>query len=229
MLRRTITALSLLTLAAAPLAAQMKDHDMKGMKHDPDKKMAGGALPKGWMGRTDSKSAKLEEAKFAEMGKGFHVMSGPAAIYWNDANKVAGPFTASATFQQMKAPTHPEAYGLVFLGSKLNTPEVNYAYFLVRGDGKFMVNHRASEKSSDVHKIVEWTENAAIKKQDAKGVAVNTLTVDAGKDSIRLKVNGVQVHALGGDHFGNLAGNVGLRVNHNLDVHVSDFTVTPKK
>ena len=227
MLRRTLTALSLLSLAAAPLAAQMKDHDMKGMKHDPDKKMAGGALPKGWMGRTDSKSAKLEDAKFSVMGKGFHVMSGPAAIYWTDANKVSGPFTASATFQQMKAPSHPEAYGLIFQGSKLDGDDQNYAYFLVRGDGKFLVNHRAG---SEVHKIVDWTENATIKKQDAKGMATNTLTVDASRpDSVRLKVNGVQVHALGGDHFGSVAGNVGLRVNHNLDVHVSDFTVTPKK
>jgi hypothetical protein len=219
MFRRSITALSLLTIAAAPLAAQMKAKD-----HDPDKKVEGGALPAGWMGRAD-RNAKLD-AKFVTMGTGYHVTSGPAAIYWSDKQKVAGPFTASATFKQTKKPTHPEAYGLVFMGSKLNAADQSYAYFLIRGDGKFLINHRAGE---EVHKIVDWTENAAIKKEDGTGVATNTLTVDAGKDSIRLKVNGVQVHALGGSHFGSVAGNVGLRVNHNLDVHISDFTVTPKK
>ena len=227
MIRRSLAALSLLALAAAPLAAQMKDHDMKAMKGDPDKKVAGGALPPGWMGRTDNKNAKLEDAKFAKMGTGWHVTSGPAAIYWNQNHKVAGPFTASAKFTQTKKPSHPEAYGLLFMGSKLDAPDQSYAYFLVRGDGKFMINHRAG---ADVHKIVEWTEHAAVAKEDGKGVATNILTVDASRpDSIRLKVNGKQVHALGGSHFGSVAGNVGLRVNHNLDVHVQDFTVTPKK
>ncbi|MEO7454935.1 MAG: hypothetical protein ABIY52_01640 [Gemmatimonadaceae bacterium] len=224
MFRRSITALSLIALSAAPLAAQMKDHDMKG--HDPDNKVVGGKLPTGWMGRAD-KGGKVEETKFAAMGKGWHVTTGPAAIYWSGAQKAAGPFTASATFQQTKAPSHPEAYGMIFQGNNLSADNVSYAYFLVRGDGKFMVNHRAG---GDVHKIVEWTDNAAIKKQDAKGVATNTLTVDASRpDSVRLKVNGVQVHALDVAHFGNVAGNVGLRVNHNLDVHVSDFVVTPRK
>ena len=48
-------------------------------------------------------------------------------------------------------------------------------------------------------------------------------------DSIRLLVNGVQVHALEGAHVGSTDGFVGLRVNHNLDVHISDFAVTLKK
>jgi hypothetical protein len=221
MFRRSITTMSLLVLASAPLAAQAKP-----MNHDPDKKVAGGALPAGWMGRTDKPDDKISDAKFVTMGPGYHVTSGPAAIYWSDKSKASGAFTASATFKQTKNPTHPEAYGLVFQGSKLDKPDVSYVYFLVRGDGKFMVNHRAGEA---VHKIVEWTDNAAVHKSDAAGVATNTLSVDATKpDSIRLLVNGTQVHALGG-HVGSADGIVGLRVNHNLDVHISDFAVTPKK
>jgi hypothetical protein len=42
-------------------------------------------------------------------------------------------------------------------------------------------------------------------------------------------VNGVQVAALPGSHVGSTDGYVGLRVNHNLDVHISDFVVSPKK
>jgi len=100
MLRRSYTALSLLLLAAAPLSAQMA-----GMKdHDPDKKADGGALPAGWAGRTDRDNAKLSDAKFVTMGSGYHITSGPAAIYWNSANRVTGPFTATATITQTKAP-----------------------------------------------------------------------------------------------------------------------------
>ena len=135
-------------------------------------------------------------------------------------------FSASATIQQTKNPTHPEAYGMFFTGNKLNTPDQTYYYFLVRGDGKVLVNHRAGK---DVHKIMDWTDNAAVHKADAKGVAANTLSVDATKtDSVRLLVNGVQVAALPGAHAGSTDGYVGLRVNHNLDVHISDFVVTPK-
>jgi len=100
-------------------------------------------------------------------------------------------------------------------------------YLLVRGDGKILLNHRAG---AEVHKIIDWTDNAAVHKADANGVASNTLRIDATKpDSVRLLVNGVQVAALPGAHAGSTDGYVGLRVNHNLDVHISDFVVTPKK
>ena len=217
MFRRSVFALTLLC-AAMPLSAQMKHED-----HDA-KVEGAGALPAGWSSRSDE-GGKVEGVKFITMGSGWHVTSGPAAIYWNDKT-TKGPFTASATIRQTKAPTHPEAYGIFFMGSDLSGANVSYAYFLVRGDGKFLVNHRAGK---EVHMIVPWTENAAIVKQDEKGSATNMLTVDAGKDSIRLLVNGKQVHALGGSHFGNTDGMVGLRVNHNLDVHISDLTVTAKK
>jgi hypothetical protein len=219
MIRRSLTALSLLALAAAPLAAQGTD--------DPTKKVAGGALPAGWMGRTDRATDKLTDAKFVAMGPGYHVTSGPAAIYWNPKTVTSGPFTATTTLTQTKAPTHPEAYGIFFMGKDLDAPTQSYMYFIVRGDGKYMVNHRAG---AEVHKIVPWTDNAAIVKADANGKATNKLTVDATKaDSVRLLVNGTQVVALPANQFGGTNGLVGLRVNHNLDVHIGELTVTPKK
>jgi hypothetical protein len=216
MMRRSLTSLSLLVLVAAPLSAQMKEKD-------PDHKVAGGALPAGWSGRTDRPNQKLEDAKFVTMGSGYHVTSGPAAIYWNDKSITKGPYTATATFRQTKKPEHPEAYGLIFGGNKLDTPEQTYFYLLVRGDGKVLLNHRAG---ADVHKIMDWTEVAATKKEDASGVATNTISIDATKsDSTRLLVNGVKVAAVPGMQNGV----VGLRVNHNLDVHINDFKITPKK
>jgi hypothetical protein len=217
MIRRAFITTALALVAATPLQAQNSA--------DPDKNVAGGALPEGWVGRTDRPNAKLADAKFTRMGPGYHVTSGPAAIYWNPKQDVTGPFKASATFTQMKAPAHPEAYGIFFMGNRLDTPGQDYAYFLVRGDGKVMVKHRAG---ADVHTILDWTDNAAVHKQDAAGKATNTLTVDASKaDSVRLFVNGAPVAALPGSHVGKTDGSVGLRVNHNLDVHISDFTITP--
>jgi hypothetical protein len=219
MIRRSLITLSLLSLAAVPLAAQGAN--------DPTHKVAGGALPAGWMGRTDRATDKLTDAKFVAMGSGYHATSGPAAIYWNPKTVTSGPFTATTTLTQTKAPTHPEAYGIFFMGKDLDVPTQSYMYFIVRGDGKFMVNHRAG---ADVHKIIPWTENAAVVKADANGKATNKLTVDATKtDSLRFLVNDKQVAALPANQFGTTNGIVGLRVNHNLDVHIADLTVTPKK
>jgi len=223
LLRRSITVCTLVALSTAPLSAQMKT----GAAHDPDIKAGGGALPSGWSGRTDRADAKLEDAKFVTMGQGFHVTSGPAAIYWRAENATKGPFTATATFRQTKAPMHPEAYGLFFAGKGIEGADQSYAYFLVRGDGKVMVKHRAGK---DVHTLMDWTDNAAVHKQDSTGAATNTLTVDASRaDSVRLFVNGAPAAAIAVAQLGNIDGAVGLRVNHNLDVHVSGFTVTPKK
>jgi hypothetical protein len=223
LLRRSHGGFALVLLATAPLTAQVSG----AKEHDPDIKAGGGALPAGWMGRTDRPAAKIEDAKFVTMGPGFHVTSGPAAIYWRDANTMSGPFTATATFTQTKAPMHPEAYGIFFLGKSLQGADQSYAYFLVRGDGKVMVKHRAG---SEVHTIMDWTDNAAVHKQDADGKATNTLTVDATTaDSVRLLVNGGEVAALPLSHLGSTDGIVGLRVNHNLDVHIADFSVTPAK
>lgn len=219
MIRRSVSTLSFLILAAAPLAAQ-------GANDPTHKAAGGGSLPAGWAGRTDRATDKLSDAKFVTMGPGYHVTSGPAAIYWNPANSVTGPFVASTTVTQTKAPTHPEAYGIFIMGKDLDTPQQNYAYFLVRGDGKYLVNHRAG---AEVHKIVPWTENAAVHKADANGKATNVLTVDASKaDSVRLLVNGTQVAALPMSHLGKTDGIVGLRVNHNLDVHVGGLSVQKK-
>jgi hypothetical protein len=220
MMRRTFVTLSLLALAALPLSAQTKEKD-------PDKNVNGGALPKGWTGRTDRENTQLSDAKFVTTGGGYRVTSGPAAVYWRPTDNVTGPYVATATFTQLKAPAHAEAYGLVFMGKRLESPQQDYAYVLVRGDGKVMVKHRAG---NDVHTIMDWTANPAVKKQDANGKATNTLTVDASKaDSVRMLVNGAPIAAIPISHLGSANGIVGLRVNHNLDVQVDRFAITPKK
>ena len=214
MIRRSLAVTALALLAAAPLSAQMS-----GMHHDADKATGGGSLPAGWSSRKDRPTAP--DAKVEMSGKAIHVTSGTAAIYWMEKDKQSVPYKVTATFTQLKAPSHPEAYGIFFMGSKLETPEQSYAYLLVRGDGKVMVKHRAG---ADVHTVMDWTDNAAVHKQDAAGRATNTLTVVASADSTRLLVNDVPVTAIAAS-YAKADGYVGIRVNHNLDVQVDDFTV----
>jgi len=216
--------LAILALASAlPLAAQQP----QAKEADPTVKVKGAGVPAGWTVRLDEKDKgrySVDDTRFVSMGSGFHVTSGPAAVYYAAKDAATGPFTASASFRQTKAPMHPEAYGLFVGGSKVESPEQQYMYFLVRGDGKYFVAHRAGP---EVHKIVEWTENAAINKQDANGVVTNELAVQSTADSLFLSVNGkrVQSFAKSGLHGFNTDGQVGIRVNHNLDVHVAGFSI----
>ena len=215
---RTLQLFTFAAMAVAPLQAQ-------GNPADPDKKVAGGGeLPAGWSAALDRATANLADVKFVTMGPGLHVTTGPAVILYRDADAVTGSFHTLATFNQTKAPTHPEAYGLIVAGKDLKGANRSYIYFIVRGDGKFMINRM---EGSTRTVILPWTENAALVKQDATtGAASNMLEIDGKIDpsKISFKANGKVVHDMPAAGV-NLDGVVGLRINHNLDVHVSGFAV----
>ncbi|HKW46476.1 MAG TPA: hypothetical protein VJN70_03495 [Gemmatimonadaceae bacterium] len=227
-MRKTILTLALVA-AASPLGAQAAQ---AAKDNDPTHKVAGGINAAGWQGRIDPQAErrgmKLEDAKFASMGSGYHVTSGPAAIYWNPKDAAKGSYTVSASFTQTKAPMHPEAYGLFIGGSNLNDSTQSYVYFETRGDGKYLINHRAG---NDVHKIVDWTETDATNKQDAAGKATNELAIRVSADSVDFLANGKVVKAFTKAEMHNFAadGQTGIRVNHNLDVHIDKFHVKSGK
>jgi len=182
--------------------------------------------PAGWTIRLDDKdrAADVSATRFVTMGSGFHVTSGPAALYFNGKDTVSGAFTASAGFGQRKAPTHPEAYGLFIGGRNLTSPQQEYFYFLVRGDGKYYVAHRAG---TEVHTIAPWTEHAAVRKQNDAGVASNVVAFQVTPDSVHLLANQTRVKSFAKSelHGFSTDGQVGLRVNHGLDVHIGEFRI----
>ena len=207
--------LALATLAAltAPLAAQ---------NPDPDKPVQGGGkLPAGWFARVD-KDAAMTNVKFETMGPtGLHVTTGPAVILWKESDTGAGGFHTEATFTQTKAPQHAEAYGLFVAGKDLKGDGQSYTYFIVRQDGKFMIRSRTGATTANV---VAWSDHAALVKADAAGKATNKLEIAVAKGQVTFSVNGKAVHTMPAA-AGATDGIVGLRVNHNLDVHIEKFGV----
>src|SRR5688572_5352947 len=178
-------------------------------------------LPEGWTARPDK--GEVSAVKFAAMGPGFHVTPGQAAILYREADKTAGKFHAVATFTQTKAPAHPEGYGVILAGTDLAADGQKYIYFLIRGDGKYLVKKREGAGTSSV---VDWTDSDAIVKADANGKATNKIEIDANGPKVVFKVNGKSVHELDVPQA-QRAGIVGLRVNHGLDLHIADFGVHP--
>jgi len=223
-LHSTFAAL-LTVVAAAPLAAQATQAANRASA-DPDKNAAGGLRVPGWTARFDRAEAKPAQVSFTRMAKGYHVTAGPAAVYYDAKQTASGNYTVRGSFTQTKAPTHPEAYGLFAGGQNLTGAAPSYMYFVVRGDGKYLVKHRAN--ATEVHTLVDWTASPALKAAGADGKASNALEIRVAADSVRFVANGTPVAAVSRQEAGAMSGVAGLRVNHNLDVHVDSFAVAKR-
>jgi hypothetical protein len=189
--------------------------------HDADHMMQGGALPAGWMARLDSGSTKPDGVMMMPMGTGLHFKTGPAGIYYRQADTKTGAYEVHGTFTQMEPSEHPEAVGLFIGGSNLAAANQKYTYFLVRQDGMFMIKRRDGATTPDV---MDWTANPAVKKTDATTKGVNALSIAVRADKVRFLVNGTEVHSATPAQV-DAAGIAGLRVNHNLNVHIENFGV----
>ena len=200
-----VSAIALAAVTALPAAAQ---------------NAGAAALPDGWNARFDRANTDMSQVKVEMKGDSLHFSPGPSGIFYRQADSVSGNYTVNATFTQTRAPQHPEAYGIILGGRNLQAPNQDYLYFIIRGDGRYMVRHRAGE---ELHTIAEWTEHPAIVKQDESGRQTNTLTAEATAEGLRLLVNGQEIanYRKADVPFLNTNGIAGLRVNHNLDLVVT--------
>ena len=212
-------------LAAVPAAAQHQ-HPQPAQPAQAGHHADHGAghatgIPEGWTVRLD-RPGSTAPIHFMSMEGHLHAILGPAGIFYQPTATATGPYTARGTFTLNKPSAHPEAFGMFLGGRNLEAENQDYLYFLVRQDGKFMVKHRAGDET---HTVIDWTEHAAVRQPGADGKATNTLAVETGAQGVRFLVNGTEVGAL--PRGVNTNGVYGLRLNHNLDVMVTDFGVTP--
>jgi hypothetical protein len=214
---RALWLTALAAMAAVPAAAQQRNDD-------PDVAVAGGGtLPAGWSAKTD-RNAPLTNVKFAKMGQGWHVTLGPAVVLYEDANTATGNYHAVATFSQTKAPAHPEGYGLFVGGKDLQSGTPTYTYFLVRGDGQFLVKQFSGAATPVNVTTGPWTPSDAVNKADAAGKATNELAIGVSGGKASFTMNGKEVFSTDAAKI-HTDGIVGFRVNHNLDIHIAGFAV----
>jgi opacity protein-like surface antigen len=211
-MKRLLVIAGFAALSATALLAQ---------QHDMDKMQAGGSLPAGWSVRLDSGSTKPEGVSVVPMGGGIHFRTGPAGIYYRAADAKSGSYEVHASFNQVEPSAHPEAYGLFVGGSDLAGAAQKYTYFLVRQDGKFMISRR---NGASVNAVVPWTDSAAVKKTDASMKGTNMLSIVVTPAQTRFLVNGTEVKSVATSSLDG-AGIAGMRINHNLNVHVDGFGV----
>ena len=221
--KTTLLAALAMVALATPAAAQHVD---------PTTKVTGsGVLPAGWNLRFDPPAPAhahgdaLKAIVFETVDSGFRIASGPAAIYYKTGDVAKGEFAVSATFTQNKDMGH-EAAGLFFGGSNLMEPTQNYVYFVIRAqDGTAMISQRTSDKAPKALK--PYFAHSAINKQDKNGNATNAITIHAAPDTVHFVVNGQLVAALAKSQIagGTSDGQVGMRVNHNMDLRITRYNL----
>jgi hypothetical protein len=218
-MRKLVAMVGALSMAAVTI---MGAQQHGGQAHDADKMAAGGgSIPAGWAARLDNGSTTAEGVRFMTMGSGVHFISGPAGIYWKPDLTRSGTYTVSATFNQMEPAAHPEAYGLFIGGADLGGAGQKYTYFLVRQDGQYTIKRRQGAATPT---IVDWTDSPAVKKTAAGSKGVNALAIAVAGGTARFSINGTEVKSVPAAQI-DANGLVGLRINHNLNVHVEGFGV----
>ena len=198
----------------------------------------GGISVAGWTGKVDANAEKagqtVNDAKFAQEGKAFHVTTGPAVTYWNPANKATGNYTVKATFREskyMNLNSHPHPYGVMIAGNEMGTDKQSYLYcaaygsgtFIVRGFGPepFQMNGRRGEENAAVHKAAgpgePVTQEISLSVKGNRVECAINGTVVAGYDKPAVVAPGKLVST---------DGVYGLRFAHNTEVTVTGFELT---
>ena len=175
------------------------------------------AGPPGWSQGTASQVA------LASMGAGWHATTATSTILYRETDQASGAYEVSAKLHLFpEGPGHLEAFGLFLGGKDLQGAGERYTYFLIRGDGTFKVRRRAGASATDLTR--DWAPNSAIVKGKKDGSVANVLTVAVGKDKVSFKVNGTEVYSAPAASV-DTDGFVGLRINHNLSIHIENLTV----
>jgi len=200
---------ALIILAIAALAIPLALHAQEG-----------GVQADGWEARLDRDGDINGVLNFMTMGEGVHATTGGrgSAIFWQ-GDTHTGDFSISATFTQTEASSHPNAYGLFWGGSNLSAENQQYSYFVIRENGEYLLRKRMGSETPEVE---PWTQHDAIQSLDSDGRSTNTLTVEVGASQVRFLVNDMEIASHPRSTF-DTDGIVGLRVNHQLNVHIADI------
>jgi hypothetical protein len=213
-MRRLVAPFLTLCLPAL-LAAQDHDHGSTPKIEN------GGVFPTGWAARVDEGTPA--QVSLATMGAGWHATTATSTILYRDADKASGSYEISAKLHLFpEGAGHLEAFGIFLGGKDLQGAGEKYTYFLIRGDGTFKVKRRAGASATDITR--DWTPNAAIVKGKKEGSVANLLSVAVARDKVSFRVNGTEVYSAPAASV-DTDGIAGLRINHNLSIHVENLAI----
>lgn len=206
-------------------------------QQDASKGVAGGGISvKGWTGKVDASKENgtltINDAKFMQMGQGFHVVTGPAVTYWNTANRATGDYTVRATFNEPKMQglnNHAHPYGIMIGGNDLDTPNASMLYCSAYGTGNFLVR---GFSGATVFTVQGRSPHAAVNKVAAGEPVKQEIAVSVKGDKVECAINGQTVGSwdkatlVGAGKLKSTDGVYGLRFGHNTEAMVTNFGVS---
>ncbi len=191
----------------------------------------GDTVPANWMVRLDNDDQEAvigsnpdsSDIYFVNMKPGWHITTGPAGVFYHPASTASGIYEASADINLFDPGDRREAFGLIIGGQDLDAPNQSYDYFLIRNSGEFLIKRR---RGGETETIQEWTASDAIKRytDTTEASVLNQLSVRVGEEEVTFIINENEVATLPREEL-QTDGLFGLRVNHALNLHISDIAV----
>lgn len=200
---------------------------------DPNAPVGGeNVVPPDWVVRLDRPSEDVTigadsdaaDIFFVNMSPGWHITSGPSAIYYHPASTASGAYSAKLDVYLFDPGERNEAFGMFVGGENLDADNQAYDYFLIRNTGEYLIKRRLG---SETEVIQDWTAHEAIKRYTAESESsvLNALSVAVDSETVTFFINDMEVTSVPAASV-NTDGVVGLRVNHALNLHVSNLAVT---
>lgn len=168
----------------------------------------------GWLFRFDAWEKETDAARFTFVDGDLSVKRGDNVTLWHPDRRVDGAYRLTSKITIEDFGLHPHGAGITLGGRHVETDAEEYVYFLVRGDGQFLIKTRKGEETTDV---VAWTAHAAIGREDDNGVSENALMIEANPVEVRFFVNGKLVHTAERRQL-QVDGMYGFRLVHDLQV-----------
>ncbi|MTI89046.1 MAG: hypothetical protein FH748_13900 [Balneolaceae bacterium] len=190
-------------------------------------------VPEGWHVRLDRPNEDIvidskpdsSDIYFVNMTPGWHVTTGPAGIFYHPANTISGDYQVHTSIHFFNPEgRNREGYGIFFGGKNLDADNQQYVYFLLRNTGEYLIKTRSGDETAVLQEWTAHDEIKTIKNGNESSSVKNVLAVDVSGNTLSFTINGVDVATLNKDNL-NTSGIFGLRVNHSVNIHVSDLGV----
>jgi hypothetical protein len=188
-------------------------------------------VPEGWEVRLDrnmedvviGSDPESSDIYFVNMTPGWHITSGPAGIYYHPANTASAEYKVSAVLHLFDpGERNREAFGIFIGGENLDNDDQRYLYFLIRNTGEYLIKERLG---NETEVIQNWTPSDTINiytDELKDSSAQNTLSVSISDSNIMFHINDSEVASVPAGEY-TTDGLYGLRVNHSINLHISDL------
>lgn len=188
-------------------------------------------VPEGWEWRFDRSSdvnvgsdPEKADVYFVNMTPGWHITTGPGGIYYHNDNLAQGAYELSATLYLFDTKgRNREAFGIFFGGNDLKKDTQSYVYFLIRNTGEYLIKKRMGEETATIQ---GWTKTDAMNlyTEETESSAQNDFKVKVSEEKMSFYLNGKELATINKEDL-NTDGTYGLRVNHSINLHISNLKV----